>query len=128
MGPLWIGLMPLMPGQGQVVERAYTASERAALGDAAPMLGRTTVDIYLNRSAFWRNIPAAVWTYKLGGYQVLKKWLSYRERGVLERALTPHEVQYFTVTARRIAAILASTSDHCPPGRSAPSTDDAGRR
>ena len=29
-------------------------------------------------------MPAAVWQYKLGGYQVLKKWLSYRERGVWE--------------------------------------------
>ena len=46
------------------------------------------------------------WGYKLGGYQVLKKWLSYRERGVLGRALKPEEVQHFTDTARRIGAIL----------------------
>ena len=96
----------VMPGQGRAVERAYTASERAALGDADPILGRTTFDIYLNRNAFWRNVPAAVWTYKLGGYQVLKKWLSYRERSVLDRALTPHEVQYFSDVARRISAML----------------------
>ena len=32
----------------------------------------------------WSNVPAAVWNYKLGGYQVLKKWLSYRESKVLE--------------------------------------------
>ena len=98
----------VMPGQGRAVERAYTPSERAALGDAALMLGRTTFDIYLNRTAFWCNVPAAVWTYKLGGYQVLKKWLSYRERGILGRALTPHEVQHFTDIARRIAAILTT--------------------
>ena len=96
----------VMPGLGRAVERAYTPSERAALGDADPMLGRTTLDIYLNPRAFWRNVPVAVWTYKLGGYQVLKKWLSYRERGVLKRALTPREVQHFTDIARRIAAIL----------------------
>ena len=47
-----------------------------------------------------------MWSYKLGGYQVLKKWLSYRERGVLGRALKPEEVQHFTDTARRIAGIL----------------------
>ena len=52
-------------------------------------------------------MPAAVWRYKLGGYQVLKKWLSYREQGILARPLTPAEVQRFTDTARRIAAILA---------------------
>ena len=98
----------VMPGQGRAVERAFTPSERTALGDAASMLGGTTFDIYLNRTAFWCNVPAAVWTYKLGGYQVLKKWLSYRERGILGRALTPHEVQYFTEIARRIAAILTT--------------------
>ena len=67
----------VMPGQGRVVERAYAHDERAALGD-------TTFDIYLNDRAYWRNVPAAVWRYKLGGYQVLKKWLSYRERNILE--------------------------------------------
>ena len=50
----------VMPGQGRVVERAYMPFERAALGDAAPVLGRTTFDIYLNPSAFWCNVPAAV--------------------------------------------------------------------
>ena len=69
-------------------------------------LGATTFDIYLNDRAFWRNVPAAVWRYKLGGYQVLKKWLSYRERGILDRALTLDEIQHFTDTARRIGGIL----------------------
>ena len=39
-------------------------------------------------------------------YQVLKKWLSYREHKVLGRPLSPEEVQHFSDTARRIAAIL----------------------
>ena len=34
----------VMPGQGRVVERPYTAAERAALGEAAPTLGDTTSD------------------------------------------------------------------------------------
>ena len=96
----------VMPGQGRVVERPRTASETAALGQAAPTLGNTTFDIYLNDRAYWRNVPAAVWHYKLGGYQVLKKWLSYRERPILHRPLHPDEVQHFTNTARRITAIL----------------------
>ena len=96
----------VMPGQGRAVERAYTPSERTELGDATLILGRTTFDIYLNENAFWRNVPVAVWTYKLGGYQVLKKWLSYRERAVLDRALTPQEVLDLMKIARRIAAIL----------------------
>ncbi len=99
----------VMPGQGRVVERAYTPDERAALGEALPALGKTTFDIHLNARAFWRNVPAAVWGYRLGGYQVLKKWLSYRERGILDRPLAPEEVQHFTDTARRIGAILLRT-------------------
>ena len=99
----------VMPGQGRVVERPYTMDERAAIGEAVSTLGETTFDIYLNDRAYWRNVPAVVWSYKLGGYQVLKKWLSYRERKVLGRVLLPEEVQHFTDTARRIAAILLVT-------------------
>ena len=97
----------VMPGQGRLVEREYTADERAALGDTIAALGETTFDVYLNDRAFWRNVPATIWGYKLGGYQVLKKWLSYRERGVLGRALSPEEVLYFAEMARRVAAILS---------------------
>ena len=99
----------VMPGQGHLVERDYTPAERAALGDAIPTLGAKTLDVYLNDRAFWRNVPAAIWNYKLGGYQVLKKWLSYREYAVLGRVLTPEEVRYFAEVTRRIGAILKST-------------------
>ena len=100
----------VMPGQGRVVERAFTPAERAAMGDVMPSLGETTFDVYLNARAFWRNVPAAVWDYRLGGYQVLKKWLSYRERAILDRPLKPGEVQHVSDTARRIAAILWTTA------------------
>ena len=96
----------VMPGQGRVVERPYAPEERAALGGAAATLGETTFDIHLNNRAYWINVPAAVWNYKLGGYQVLKKWLSYRERAVLGRALSASEVAHFAETARRVAALL----------------------
>ena len=99
----------VMPGQGRSVERDYTADERAALGDVTGILGQTTFDIYLNGNAYWRNVPAAVWRYKLGGYQVLKKWLSYRERAILDRALLLEEVLYFAEAGRRIAATLLLT-------------------
>ena len=97
----------VMPGQGRAVVRDYTATERDALGEAIGVLGDATVDVYLNNDAKWSNVPAAVWNYKLGGYQVLKKWLSYRETKVLGRNLLPDEVQHFTDTSRRISAILA---------------------
>ena len=66
----------VMPGTGRAEERPYTAGERAALGEAITTLGESTVDVYLNGQAYWRNVPIKVWNYKLGGYQVLKKWLS----------------------------------------------------
>jgi hypothetical protein len=47
-----------------------------------------------------------VWGFYIGGYQVIKKWLSYRERGILERGLTIDEIREVTGMARRIAAIL----------------------
>ena len=95
----------VMPGQGRFVERDYTDYERTALADAIPTLGDTTFDVYLNERAYWRNVPATVWNYHLGGYQALKKWLSYRESKVLDRPLRPEEVQHFTDIARRIATI-----------------------
>jgi hypothetical protein len=54
---------------------------------------------------FWRCEPARVWTYTLGGYQVIKKWLSYRERNLLGRALTLAELAEVMHMARRIAAL-----------------------
>ena len=100
----------VMPGQGRAVERPCTAAEREALGDATATLGDATLDIHLNDRAYWRNVPAAVWNYKLGGYQVLKKWLSYRESIGPGPQPAPEEVQHFTETARRIGAILLAVA------------------
>ena len=100
----------VMPGGGRAVERPFTDIEHRAMGDAASALGETTFDIHLNARAYWHNVPSAVWRYKLGGYQVLKKWLSYRERKVLGRPLHWKEAGHFTDMARRIAAILRLVS------------------
>lgn len=69
--------------------------------------GEGFVDIHLNATTRWKDVPVAVWNYTLGGYQVLKKWLSYREHALLGRPLTSDEAQEFTHNVRRIAAILA---------------------
>jgi hypothetical protein len=42
----------------------------------------------------------------LGGYQVLKRWLSYREEVLLGRPLRETEARYFAQVVRRITAIL----------------------
>jgi hypothetical protein len=64
-------------------------------------------DIFLNNVSCWRNVPGAVWDYTIGGYQVIKKWLSYREKPLLGRGLTSDEVRYVTEIARRLAALTA---------------------
>jgi Type ISP C-terminal specificity domain len=111
------GTGAVMPGPGRITERAYRGNEREAMAEGAEalgvepdelfrLLGETTCDVWLNETAYWANVPKNVWRYKLGGYQVIKKWLSYREKDVLGRALRFDEVLYVTEMARRIAAIL----------------------
>jgi hypothetical protein len=95
-----------MPGKGKIVARDYTEKERVSLGEAINLLGDRTCDVYLNDFAYWSNIPLRVWEYSIGGYQVIKKWLSYREEKLLGRPLTKEEVRYVQEMCRRIAAIL----------------------
>jgi hypothetical protein len=52
-------------------------------GPALQFLGDHTLDVYLNDVAYWSNVPLRVWEYTIGGYQVIKKWLSYREKKLL---------------------------------------------
>ena len=68
--------------------------------------GPSTQVVFLNDTACWRNVPEKVWDFTLGGYQVMKKWLSYREHALLGRALTPDEARDVTHLARRIAALI----------------------
>ena len=79
----------VMPGQGKIVA------------------GGGSLDVYLNDSVYWQNIPSEVWEYAIGGYQVIKKWLSYRENKILGRALTVEEAREVTGIARRLTAIIA---------------------
>lgn len=63
----------VMPGSGEV--RSGTC-------------GEGFVDVHLHATTRRKAVPEAVWNYTLGGYQVLKKWLSYREAALL--ALDSH--------------------------------------
>jgi len=109
-----------MPGQGKLTLRDYTSLERKAISEGAKdldlspdqvsaLLGTKTFDVYLNDVAYWSNVPEKVWEYTIGGYQVIKKWLSYREEKLLGRPLTKDEVRYVQEIVRRIAAILLLT-------------------
>ena len=94
-----------MPGRGRLDARPYGPDEAATQAEQA-LLGLTTRDVWMNGASYWRNIPERVWDLKIGGYQIIKKWLSYREYTTLERALTEEEVSHVQAAARRLAAIL----------------------
>jgi hypothetical protein len=74
--------------------------------DALEVVGSRCFDVFLNDDSFWMCIPSKVWGYTLGGYQVLAKWLSYREQELLGRPLRDDEARYFSQIVRRITAIL----------------------
>lgn len=107
----------VMPGRGILKMRNYTEQELTAIKEGATdaghssdevvnLWGGATLDVYLNDETYWCNVPEAVWRYTIGGYQVLKKWLSYREQRVLGRDLTNEEAREFTHIVRRIAALI----------------------
>jgi hypothetical protein len=112
-----------MPGRGQSSARPWTETERGRLGSLAetldltldqilPLLGETCLDVHLNGATFWSSVPINVWDYTLGGYQVLKKWLSYCELSLLERhiasrrsrvLLPAQTIQHLDTTLKYIA-------------------------
>jgi hypothetical protein len=111
------GVGMVMPGSGKLTERTYKEEELVSLqkccssfglvpDDALHRLGEKTFDVFLNEKVFWRNMPAKVWNYTIGGQQVMKKWLSYREFGVLKRDISPDETRTLSMIAKRIASIL----------------------
>lgn len=82
----------IMCGQGRV-----TPSDGNAGG---------ALDVWINDRVCWRNVPLDVWNTVIGGYPVIKKWLSYREKRVLGRPLRMDEVTYVTDVIRRLKAII----------------------
>jgi hypothetical protein len=93
------------------MERHYTAAEIDAIRKGTVSLGIDEtrafellgpgVDIYLNATTCRRCVPKGVWEYFIGGYQVIKKWLSYREDRILGRPLTKDEAREVTAMVRR---------------------------
>ena len=115
----------VLPKAGRMLRRPYTNEERRALerqglerglhaGAVYDALGPDTCDIFLNDRLHWRNIPARVWGFAIGGYPILRKWLSYRERDILGRGLHRQEVDGFSEISRRLAALrlLEPALDH----------------
>jgi len=109
------------PGQGRTKLRDYTTVEEDGIRNGVEALGIDVVraiellgppiDVFLNDTAYWRCVPTAVWEYSVGGYQVVKKWLSYREENVVGRPLTKDEIREVATIVRRIAAIVLMSDE-----------------
>ncbi len=84
------------PGQGWTEATIQTTKNSLGL----------PLNIHLNKTNYWQNVPTAAWEYRIGGFQVAKKWLSYRAEKVLGRSLKSEEVRTFAEIVRRISAIL----------------------
>ena len=103
---------PVMPGVGRV--ELNSGSDQSKSGSPHPspppegegVKPGKSLDVYLNTNAYWQNVPQPVWDFTIGGYQVMKKWLSYREQRVLGRALSMAEIMEVTAMARRLAALV----------------------
>jgi hypothetical protein len=107
----------VMPGRGRIESETIEYQAGAEKGLASALghqptleqvkaaLGERSHRIYLSDAAYWDGIPEKVWELYIGGYQVMKKWLSYREKSILGRGLKLEEAEYVTEMARRLAAL-----------------------
>jgi hypothetical protein len=94
-------------GKGRWKPRQFMAEE-LPVADYGNAWGQRTGDLFLNEDAYFANVPELVWTYQLGGYPVLKKWLGYRQADRRDgRPLTDDERRWFRQIIQRIAALLA---------------------
>ena len=92
-------------GTGRWERRAYREGETPDARALTP-LGNSTGDLWWNDVVCWANVPEAVWGFTIGGYPVLKKWLTYRHESALGRPLSLEEVNHLTAVIRRVAAVL----------------------
>ena len=109
-------------GTGRVEVRPRTPEEQAGLEAqaaasgispaelAARLGGHDTCDVLWNTEyptrPRWQNVPPAAWQYVIGGYPVLKKWLSYRHVKALGRPMAHAELRAFRDAARRVTALI----------------------
>jgi predicted helicase len=57
--------------------------------------------VYINKDQFFESVPEEVWQFRVGGYQVLDKWLKDRKG----RALSFQDIQHY----QRVVVALAET-------------------
>jgi hypothetical protein len=97
----------VMPGRGRILERERTPGELEGLTEEQrELLGAKVIDVYLNDHVCWSGVPEAVWDFKVGGFQVLRKWLSYRDKKILGRDLRIDEIRQFTDICLRLTELV----------------------
>src|SRR5579859_3514263 len=99
---------PMRGDGGQLTDNDLTVSVRyGGIGRYEPPTDTRPARLWWSDTAYWQNVPPAVWAFTIGGYPVIKKWLDYRHIEKLKRPLRLEEVRYVTEMARRIATLLA---------------------
>jgi type ISP restriction-modification system protein/N-6 DNA methylase len=72
-----------------------------------PEWGESSGDLRLNSRVFLRHVPERVWGLELGGYQVIKKWIGYREaRRRNGQPMSLAEKDHLRGMVQRLAALL----------------------
>jgi hypothetical protein len=111
--PAKVGGGPLDPTTDLIVDigwgfRGQRAAVMCGKGRSEPHASapNDAIDVYINSKVHWSNVPKDVWEMTIGGYPVVKKWLSYRERKVLGRPLRLEEMTYVAHVVRRLKALL----------------------
>ena len=79
-------------------------------GDSA--VAKVTYDadhqrVYINATQYFDNVTPDLWTYQIGGYRVLDKWLKDRKGRFLSAADTQHYSRVIASLARTIAVQVA---------------------
>ena len=90
--------------RGRLVARDFRSGEHPH-----EAWGAQTGDLFIQEGVYFENVPERVWSFEIGGYPVLKKWLGYRQASRRNGApLSIEERRHFRSMIQRIAAVLSS--------------------
>lgn len=68
-----------------------------------PNYDEQSLRVYINETQYFEDVVSDVWNYRIGGYQVLSKWLKYRKG----RKLSTAEIKHFCKVATSLQNTIA---------------------
>ena len=81
-------------------------SSKINFDSAINLIGKP-VDIYIGkRGPLWIGVPENVWNLRIGGHQVMKRWLTAYMKSKIGRSLDGDEIRYFTEMGRRLTELV----------------------